>query len=108
MNAQTDVYYVSFEYQQGCFIEHIHYLKPNEMSDKRLVTIKKASSLTGASLSFFKQLIREGKLTRYRINSAIYISMVEFETLASINQTKPQGARDIKEDQVIIKNDTFE
>lgn len=47
-----------------------------------LVTIKKANQLTGASTSFFKQLLREGKLKKYRINSAIYISLSEFEKIA--------------------------
>lgn len=50
-----------------------------------LRTIKKAASETGASISYFKQLIREGKLTRYQINSAIYVSLVEFENLAQPN-----------------------
>jgi hypothetical protein len=51
--------------------------------DKRLVTIKKAHEITGGSISFFKQLLREGKLTRYKINSATYISLVEFEKIAN-------------------------
>jgi hypothetical protein len=50
---------------------------------KNLVTIKKASQLTGASPSFFKQLLREGKLTRFKINSATYVSLVEFEKIAA-------------------------
>ncbi len=49
---------------------------------RRLRTIKKASSEIGASISFFKQLIREGKLKKYHINSAVYISLQEFESLA--------------------------
>lgn len=52
------------------------------MATKNLRTIKKAASETGASISYFKQLIREGKLTRYKINSATYVSLVEFENLA--------------------------
>lgn len=52
------------------------------MDDKKLRTIKKASAETGASISFFKQLIGEEKLTRYKIHSATYISMAEFERLA--------------------------
>jgi hypothetical protein len=48
----------------------------------RLVTIKKMHTTTGASQSFIKQLIREKKLTRYRINSAVYVSMAEFESTA--------------------------
>jgi len=62
-------------------------ITPNRLNstageNKRLVTIKKASLETGASTSFFKQLIREGKLTRYKINSATYVSLLEFEHLA--------------------------
>lgn len=53
---------------------------------KRLVTIRKAHEITGASQSFFKQLLREKKLTRYKIHSATYVSLVEFEQLASISQ----------------------
>ena len=49
---------------------------------KNLRTVKKASQETGASISFFKQLLREGMLTRYKINSATYISLTEFEALA--------------------------
>jgi hypothetical protein len=50
--------------------------------DKRLVTIKKAHQETGVSPSFFKQLLREGKLTRFKINSATYVSLREFEQIA--------------------------
>ncbi len=50
--------------------------------DKKIVTIKKAHSETGASISYFKQLIREGKLTRYKINTATYINLLEFQALA--------------------------
>lgn len=52
------------------------------MTEKRLVTIKKAHEITGASISFFKQLLREGKLTRYKINTATYVSLTEFEKIA--------------------------
>jgi hypothetical protein len=50
--------------------------------EKKIVTIKKAHTETGASISYFKQLIREGKLTRYKINSATYVNLVEFNELA--------------------------
>ena len=50
--------------------------------DKQLKTIKKASEITGASERFLVQLVEEGKLTRYKINSATYISLVEFESIA--------------------------
>ena len=52
------------------------------MTEKKLVTIKKASQETGASVSYFKQLLRERKLTRFKINSATYVSLVEFESIA--------------------------
>lgn len=52
------------------------------MESKHLRTLKKAHTETGASISYFKQLIREGKLIRYKINSATYISLTEFENLA--------------------------
>lgn len=49
---------------------------------KKLRTLKKANEETGASISFFKQLLREKKLTRYKIKSATYVSLAEFEKLA--------------------------
>lgn len=50
--------------------------------EKALRTIKKAAEITGASTSFLAQLLEEGKLTRYKINTATYISLVEFENIA--------------------------
>lgn len=52
------------------------------MDGKNLVTIKKAHQVTGASTSYFKQLLRQGRLTRYKINSATYVSLNEFENIA--------------------------
>lgn len=53
------------------------------MSTKlNLVTLKRASELTGVSVSFFKQLLREKNLTRFKVHSATYISLSEFEKLA--------------------------
>lgn len=49
---------------------------------KELRTIKKASEVTGASERFLVQLCEEGKLTRYKINTATYISLIEFESIA--------------------------
>ena len=49
---------------------------------KQLRTIKLAAKETGASTSFLTQLIEEGKLTRYKINTATYISLTEFENIA--------------------------
>jgi len=52
------------------------------MKGLKLRTLNKAAEETGSSRSFFKQLIREKKLTRYGINTSVYISMTEFEQLA--------------------------
>lgn len=52
-------------------------------TEKALRTIKKAAQETGASTSFLTQLLEEGKLTRYKINTATYISLVEFENIAT-------------------------
>lgn len=49
---------------------------------KQLRTIKRASIETGCSISFFKKLLQEGKLTRYKIHSATYVSLTEFEKIA--------------------------
>lgn len=52
------------------------------MESKQLMTIKRASQETGVSISFFKKLLQEGRLRRYKINSATYVSIKEFESLA--------------------------
>ena len=57
----------------------------------QLVTIKKASEITGSSASFFKQLLREGKLNRYKINSATFVSLLEFESLAMSSKNHKPG-----------------
>lgn len=54
--------------------------------DKLLRTVKRASFETGVSQSFFRKLVREKKLKRYSINSALYISLVEFQELASLSE----------------------
>ena len=57
--------------------------------ERNLRTIKKAASETGASPRFLTQLIEEGKLTRFKINTATYISLTEFEQIAiPINKQK--------------------
>jgi len=56
------------------------------MEGKNLVTVKKAHEITGASISFFKQLLREKKLTKYKVNSATYLSLSEFEKIAEPSQ----------------------
>lgn len=53
-----------------------------ETHPKNLKSIKKASQEIGCSVSFIKQLIREKKLTKFRINSAVYVSLNEFEQIA--------------------------
>lgn len=49
---------------------------------KHLRTMKAASRQIGPSISFFKQLVKEGKLKKYRIRRTAYISLLEFESLA--------------------------
>lgn len=57
---------------------------------KELRSVKKASQLTGASERFLERLLNEGMLTRYKIKSATYISLVEFEQIA-VPITKPKS-----------------
>lgn len=52
------------------------------MENLNLVTIKKASELTGTSISFLKQLLREKKIRRFKIHSATFISLIEFQQVA--------------------------
>lgn len=49
---------------------------------KELRTIKRAAEITGASERFLQRLLQEGKLTKYQINSAVYVSLIEFESIA--------------------------
>ena len=49
----------------------------------RLRTPRKIVEETGVSISFLKTLMNGGVLTRYRIRSAIFISLSEFENLAA-------------------------
>lgn len=51
-------------------------------SERQLMTVKKISQLTGTSRSFLRQLMREGKLTKYQINSAVFVDFAEFERVA--------------------------
>lgn len=67
------------------------------MNTKNLRTIKKAHQEIGASQSYIKQLLRLGKLTRYKIRSATYVSLTEFENLAKpapnrISKDEPKKA----------------
>jgi hypothetical protein len=50
---------------------------------KNLRTIKKASAEIGASTAFLNRLLEEGVLTRFKIKSATYISLTEFESIAT-------------------------
>lgn len=52
----------------------------------RLRTIRRASEESGASQSFFKQLIRQGKLKRYKINSSTFVSLTDFENVATAEE----------------------
>jgi hypothetical protein len=49
---------------------------------KHLRTLKAASAQVGPSISFFKKLVKQGRLRKYRIDRTAYISLVEFESLA--------------------------
>ena len=49
---------------------------------KQLRTIKKAAAETGASQAFLRRLLMDGVLTTFKINTATYISMTEFESIA--------------------------
>jgi hypothetical protein len=53
-----------------------------EGKNLNLVTLKKANQLRGVSVSFLKQLMREGQLTRFKINSATYVSLSQFDRIA--------------------------
>lgn len=59
-------------------------------TDKKLVTIKKAAQETGSAQSFFKRLMASGELTRYKIHRRTFVSLTEFEALAS-SSTQPQS-----------------
>jgi hypothetical protein len=49
---------------------------------KDLRTVKKLSEITGVSESFIRHLLQSGALTGYYINSAVLISLNEFEAIA--------------------------
>ena len=50
--------------------------------EKKLVTVKQAHKLTGASESFFRKLLQSKELKTYKIHTSTYLSLVEFEQLA--------------------------
>ncbi|MEJ7644320.1 MAG: hypothetical protein WKF87_06975 [Chryseolinea sp.] len=54
-----------------------------KMASLQLMTVRKAALLTGSSSTFFRQLMRQGKLTKYQVNSSVYMSLTEFEALAA-------------------------
>lgn len=54
----------------------------NYLTKRAIVTIKRAAMLTGSSQSFFRKLLQDKKLKTYRIQSAVYVSLEEFEALA--------------------------
>lgn len=53
------------------------------IASKSLVTVRKASEITGASRSFIRSLMSRGLLKKYSIRTAVYVSLKEFEQLAS-------------------------
>lgn len=50
--------------------------------DKKLRTIKRLHEECGISISYIKQLLRQNKLTRFKIGSATFVSLIEFEQIA--------------------------
>lgn len=50
--------------------------------DNRLLTIKLAAKETGLSRWLFYRLLKEGKLTKYTVHTAVCISMAEFREYA--------------------------
>lgn len=50
--------------------------------ERNLRTVKKTCEITGASQSFIYQLLQEGQLTMYKINTATYVSLSEFDAIA--------------------------
>lgn len=77
-NSSGPLYHNAIQWGLIQFFNLIFFMK----QDLKLVTIKKAHEVTGVSRSFFRKLISENKLTRYKIHSATYVSLVEFENLA--------------------------
>lgn len=47
-----------------------------------LRTVKQASKETGASEPYLWRLLKDGVLTTYKLRSATYISLLEFESKA--------------------------
>lgn len=75
---------------------------PSMPNDLRLVTVRRASELTGISDQFIKALLKNGKLKKRKINSAIFISMTEFELLAE-EMSKPFTKSEIDELSEVIR-----
>lgn len=84
-------------------------LEKRLIPDRRLVTVKRANEITGASISFFKKLLREERLTRFKIGNATYVSITEFEELANRSHEKTSkylGRKKVlTEEQVVIKDE---
>lgn len=59
--------------------------------DKALVTVRKASQLIGASQGFLRTLIRKKMLTKYTVNTAVYVSLREFEQIADPMYKLPES-----------------
>lgn len=61
-----------------------------ETTNKKLRTIKRLHEECGISISYIKQLLRTGKLTRFKIGSATYVSLTEFEQIAQASSVNGQ------------------
>lgn len=57
-------------------------MEARSIIDKRLRTIKKAAEEIGVSASFMRKLVQDGILPKYVINTAVMVSMIDFESIA--------------------------
>jgi hypothetical protein len=55
---------------------------PSNAVDKRLRTIKRLTSEVGMSSRYITKLMRQGRLTRYKVGRSTYVSLTEFEEIA--------------------------
>lgn len=55
-----------------------------ENVDLKLMTVKKASEISGLSQSFLRKLLQQRKLKRYKINSATLLNFKEIEKIAQL------------------------
>lgn len=53
-------------------------------TNRQLVNVKRAAELTGSSRSFFKKLLKNGDLQRYKVGRCTYLDFREFQQLAKV------------------------